>query len=60
MTHEGRMARGKANHKAGKFLDNPETLDFLKQGGGKMSEEKPEAPAEKPKEEEKKDAQPAE
>ena len=29
MTQEGRMARGEANVKAGKFLDNSETLYFL-------------------------------
>ncbi len=29
MTAEGRLARGEANHKAGKYLKNPETLAYL-------------------------------
>jgi hypothetical protein len=29
MTHDGRMARGEANHKAGVLLDNNDTLYFL-------------------------------
>ena len=29
MTSEGRLARGEANHKAGKFLNNSETLDYV-------------------------------
>ena len=29
MTHDGRMARGEANHKAGVLLDNSETIYFL-------------------------------
>ena len=30
MTAEGRMARGKANYDSGKFLDNPETMEYAK------------------------------
>lgn len=45
MTAEGRMARGKANHKAGKFLNNSETLEYM-------------ATLKKPNEEVKKDAKP--
>ena len=29
MTAEGRLARGKANYEAGKFLDNSETLAYI-------------------------------
>ena len=29
MTEEGRLARGKANHEAGKFLDNSETVAYV-------------------------------
>lgn len=29
MTHEGRMARGKLNYEAGKFLKNSETLEYI-------------------------------
>ena len=29
MTVEGRLARGEANYKAGKFLDNSETLEYV-------------------------------
>ena len=29
MTVEGRLARGKANHDAGKFLSNSETLEYV-------------------------------
>ena len=29
MTAEGRLARGKANYEAGKFLDNSETLEYV-------------------------------
>ena len=29
MTQEGRLARGKANYEAGKFLDNSETLEYV-------------------------------
>ena len=28
MTKEGRLARGKANYEAGKFLDNSETIAY--------------------------------
>jgi hypothetical protein len=38
MTKEGRLARGEANYKAGKFLDNAETLEFLAE---KPKEDKP-------------------
>ena len=35
MTKEGRLARGKANYEAGKFLDNSETLAYVcKKDGG--------------------------
>lgn len=40
MTDEGRMARGKANADAGKFLDNSETIDYL----ASKTEEKVEKP----------------
>jgi len=43
MTAEGRLARGKANYEAGKFLDNSETLGYI-------------ATLEKPKEEKKIDS----
>ena len=29
MSSEGRLARGKANYKANKFLNNSETLDYI-------------------------------
>ena len=29
MTTEGRLARGKANYEAKKFLDNSETLEYV-------------------------------
>lgn len=29
MTYEGRLRRGKENYEAGKWLDNPETLEYL-------------------------------
>ena len=29
MTAEGRLSRGKANFEAKKFLDNPETLEYV-------------------------------
>lgn len=29
MTHEGRLARGKANYDSGKFLKNSETLAYI-------------------------------
>jgi len=29
MTAEGRLARGKANYEAGKFLDNSETMAYV-------------------------------
>ena len=29
MTKEGRLARGKENYERGKFLDNPETLEYI-------------------------------
>ena len=29
MTAEGRLARGKENYEAGKFLDNSETLEYI-------------------------------
>ena len=38
MTAEGRLARGKANLAAGKFLDNSETI-----AAGAVKEEKPKA-----------------
>ena len=49
MTAEGRLARGKLNYDSGKFLDNPETLEYSNS-----------LPKEKPKEEvkEKKDVKP--
>ena len=28
MTYEGRMARGKENYEAGKFLENSETVEY--------------------------------
>ena len=49
MTAEGILARGKANYEAGKFLDNSETLAYVKT----LSKEEPkveEKPEEKPKE----------
>lgn len=48
MTSEGILARGKANHDAGKFLDNIETLAYV----ATLPKEKPvEKPVEeKPKE----------
>ena len=30
MSEAGRLARGKANFEAGKFLNNPETIDYVK------------------------------
>ena len=30
MTAEGRLARGKENYDSGKFLDNQETIDYVK------------------------------
>lgn len=27
---EGRLARGKENYERGRFLDNPETLEYIK------------------------------
>ena len=30
MTKEGRLARGKDNHKRGRFPDNQETIDYVK------------------------------
>ena len=49
MTEEGRLARGKLNYDSGKFLDNPETLEYIET-----------LPKDEPKEEvkEKKDAKP--
>ena len=29
MTQEGRLQRGKENHDRGRFLDNPETLEYV-------------------------------
>ena len=29
MTAEGRLQRGKANYEAKRFLDNPETLEYI-------------------------------
>jgi hypothetical protein len=29
MTKEGRLARGKENYERGRFLNNPETLEYL-------------------------------
>lgn len=29
MTAEGRLSRGKANYEAGKWLDNPETQEYI-------------------------------
>ncbi|KKL15228.1 hypothetical protein LCGC14_2507730 [marine sediment metagenome] len=52
MTAEGRLARGKANYEAGKFLDNSETLAYIET----LPKEKPKEEV-KPKEE-KKNAKP--
>ena len=52
MTIEGRLARGKENYEAGKFLDNSETLEYLKTS----PKEKPKV--EPKKEEVKKDVKP--
>lgn len=30
MTKEGRLKRGKENYEAGAFLENPETLEYIK------------------------------
>ena len=51
MTAEGRLARGKLNYEAGKFLDNSETMAYVET----LPKEKPKE--EKPKEA-KKDARP--
>ena len=45
MTAEGRLARGKENYEAGKFLDNSETLAYV----ATLPKEKPKEKA-KPKE----------
>jgi len=37
MTKEGRLQRGKANYEAKRFLDNPETLEYI----ATLSKEKP-------------------
>ena len=52
MTAEGRLARGKENYEAGKFLDNQETIDYV----ATLPKEKPKEEV-KPKEA-KKDAKP--
>ena len=52
MTAEGRLARGKANYDKGKFLDNSETVAYVK-----TLKEAPKDKPEKPKEAE--DARPA-
>ena len=36
MTAEGRLTRGKANYEAKVFLDNPETLEYIKSIDVKM------------------------
>ena len=41
MTHEGRLARGKANYEAGKFLNNSETIAYLATIAAKEIETKP-------------------
>lgn len=47
MSKEGRLARGKANYEAHKFLKNSETLEYIET----LSKVKPkEEPKEKPKE----------
>ena len=48
MTKEGRLQRGEANYKAGKFLKNSETLEYIST-----------LPKEKPKEEKPKEAKDA-
>ena len=50
MTTEGRLARGEENFKAGKFLNNPETLEYLDNKPEEVLEDKPKK--------EKKDAKP--
>ena len=45
MTKEGRLQRGKENYEAKRFLDNSETLEYIKT----LSKEKPKE-QEKPKE----------
>ena len=60
MTEEGRLARGKLNYEAKRFLDNPETLDYVKTlsaGGANMEDEekKKESEEEGSSEEEKSD-----
>ena len=46
MTAEGRLARGKLNYDSGKFLDNPETLEY----SNSLPKEKPNKEEVKPKE----------
>ena len=61
MTAEGRLARGKANHEAGKFLKNPETLAYvaaLPKTAKDYPEENINLPPEERKPKEKKNAKP--
>lgn len=41
MSSEGRLARGKANYDAGKFLENSETVEYAATVKAKPKEEKP-------------------
>jgi hypothetical protein len=40
MTKEGRLQRGKENFERGRFLDNPETLEYLESLPKKKAEVK--------------------
>lgn len=47
MTHDGRMARGEANHRAGILLDNNDTLYFLANNNTKTPTNKTKTPTPK-------------